>query len=317
MASKLPEKSPCYVFYSFPTPPAPKPARAAPAAASPAAARDVFQASAGGARNVAASTAPRWDAEEGKGEGKEEEETKEETKETDEDAKETNGEETKAVDAAAAAADDDSASTPAPDVSALNVSDPDTDADKGRVVFIYWCPSGSPVRFRMVYSTTVRGIQQDAIDKVQMPIAGKLETSDKTDLNEGALREALGSSSSSPSAFSSFPRAPKHSNSLPTPGAGAFGQPRPAGRFGSATSASGSPTTPTSPPVFGAPAGPGFGRPMPGRTTSTVSADAVSQSTPADDEDSKDRIANAFNAFGPRVGGSSGGFARPKPAGRR
>jgi hypothetical protein len=45
---------------------------------------------------------------------------------------------------------------------------------KGRVVFIYTCPSGSPIKFRMVYSSGVRGIQQDAKDKSGIDISAKV-----------------------------------------------------------------------------------------------------------------------------------------------
>lgn len=46
-------------------------------------------------------------------------------------------------------------------------------AAKGRVLFLYTCPSGSPIKFRMVYSSSVRGVQQDAVDKAGVQIAGK------------------------------------------------------------------------------------------------------------------------------------------------
>lgn len=45
---------------------------------------------------------------------------------------------------------------------------------KGRVLFLYTCPSGSPIKFRMVYSSSVRGVQQDATDKAGIEIAGKV-----------------------------------------------------------------------------------------------------------------------------------------------
>lgn len=44
---------------------------------------------------------------------------------------------------------------------------------KGRVLFLYTCPSGSPIKFRMVYSSSVRGIQQEAVDRAGVQIAGK------------------------------------------------------------------------------------------------------------------------------------------------
>lgn len=45
---------------------------------------------------------------------------------------------------------------------------------KGRVLFLYTCPSGSPIKFRMVYSSNVRGIQQDAADRAGVQIGGKV-----------------------------------------------------------------------------------------------------------------------------------------------
>lgn len=47
---------------------------------------------------------------------------------------------------------------------------------KGRVIFIYSCPSSSPVKFRMIYSTSVRGVQQDAIN-LGVEIVGKVSPS--------------------------------------------------------------------------------------------------------------------------------------------
>lgn len=330
LASKLPDKSPAYVFYSFPTPPPPKPA--APAASPAAQARNVFQATAGGARPVAASNAPRIDEEDKDDEDKEGKEDKE-GEESEEPSASAGAEETEGD----AKKEDESneektADDATPDITGLNISEepaaspeavrsPSPEApSKGRVVFIYWCPSGSPVKYRMVYSTTVRGIQQDAMDKVGIEVVGKLETSDKTDLTESAIREVV-------------PNKPKSSSSLPPGGAPRmFGAPAPPGRFGSP--ASGTPpaaspsrmssSNPTSPPVFGAPAT--FGAPRPIRTGSSLSTGsggsaAASPATGNNDDDESDssaRIQSAFNAFGPRVGGGGGGsFARPRPAGRR
>ncbi|TXT07113.1 hypothetical protein VHUM_03283 [Vanrija humicola] len=322
LASKLPEKAPAYVFYSFPTPPPPKPApKPAPAAAAPSAPRNTFQATAGGVRYVAGSTAQPENAAEGeeKEEGEEEAAPKEEAEETGGDKEET------AEDGVAALKVDSKPASPEPVAAAEPEPEPEVES-KGRVVFIYWCPSGSPVKFRMIYSTSVRGVQQDAIDKAGIEIHGKIETSDKNDVNETHLREAL-------------PAKPKHASSLPNPGRPAvFGAPAPSG-FGvaSAPPPSSNPTrsfaTPATRPVFGAPApvGAAFGRPMPIRTASHTppasSSSPVGSANPAsapvsaveDDGDSKDRIQNAFNAFGPRVNspGGGGGFARPRPAGRR
>lgn len=312
VASKLPEKSPCYVFYSFPTPPPPKPVKAAaPPKAAPAAARNMFQATTGGPVPVEASDAPRWDAEETekktedtkeKDDNAEDEVKKEETEENTEETGEiTEGREgsvptVSGIDLSA----EPKAVSPTPPPASPS---PPPQETKGRVVFIYWCPSGSPVRFRMIYSTTVRGIQQDAIDKAGVEIIAKMETSDKSDLDEKHIRDEV-------------PSKPKHSSSLPvlpTAVPRMFGQPA----SGSTTPAFGAPAParsfakPSGPaPVFGAPAPAGFGRPRP------VHASNSSPTTAEEEDDSKDRVKNAFDAFGPRVNSASG-FSRPKPARRQ
>jgi len=115
--------------------------------------RNTFQASQGGARPVNASSAPTDEPESIEVEGSEK-------KEGDED------------DAASANVEDLSLaeSSPAPAAAAPSKG-------KGRVLFIYTCPSGSPIKFRMVYSSGVRGIQQDTKDKIGMEISGKVSHS--------------------------------------------------------------------------------------------------------------------------------------------
>jgi hypothetical protein len=269
---------------------------------------------------VPQSNAPRYDAEEKEGEEKEKEsEEKEGGGESagaeQEGEKEENGEEE------------------TPDITGLKIADEPKPASppprspspeqpsKGRVVFIYWCPQGSPVKYRMVYSTTVRGIQQDAMDKAGVEVVGKLETSDKSDLTDSAIRDAVPA---------------KKSASLNTGAPRMFGAPAPAGRFGSPAPGSSygsnppsnprSPiSNPGSPPVFGAPAA--FGAPRPIRTgsamsqgsgyTSPAAASPAAGNDEGDESDSSARIQSAFNAFGPRVGGGGGGFQRPRGPGRR
>lgn len=252
LASKLPAKSPAYTFYSYPTPP--PPATSTPTAKStPASSRNTFQASEGGVRSVATNWTPKNS---GDAEG----------------ASEAKTDEPKGEDDLAA--------------SDLKIDEPESIKveGKGRVLFIYTCPSGSPIKFRMVYSSGVRGIQQDAIDKAGIEIAAKLETSDISDLTESHLKSSIPASK------------PNHSSSLPAPsGLGGFGRPHPTIGTGPIRSATQTPL------------------PASGPNTPI---------TPAQDgeEDSKDSIRKAFDAFGPRVNagsGASGGFARPKPAGRR
>lgn len=143
LSSKLPAKSPCFTFYSYPTP-APTPSASASSASY--SSRNTFQASAGGIRSVAPSADPKEDEERAEG-------------------TEVSGEE-------------------APDVKDLKLQEspkeetpsPATTAppSKGRVLFLYTCPSGSPIKFRMVYSSSVRGIQQEAKDRCGIEISSKV-----------------------------------------------------------------------------------------------------------------------------------------------
>ncbi|ADV19486.1 Protein tyrosine kinase, putative [Cryptococcus gattii WM276] len=251
LTSKIPEKSPCYVFYSHPTPPstrnAPKPS-STPIGAP----RNKFQGSQGGVRVVNAQFgSPALEA----------------------------GEKTVSEE-------------PEDDASSVSPAQKETveDVGKGRVIFVYCCPPNSPVKYRMIYSTTVRGVQQDASDKAGVEIAAKLETSDPSELTESHLKSSLPSYK------------PTHSSSLPIPASSTLG-----GRsFGT-------------PAMFGQPR-----PPMPVRSASQVPLPPSGASTPAaeggneGEEDGKENIRRAFEAFGPRVNnGGGGGFARPRPAGRR
>lgn len=308
LAGKLPDKNPAYVFYSYPTPPpvAPPPAPK-PAAAAPAAAKNTFQATAGGARPVEASNAPRYDAEEGDEEKKDDEENPagddEEKKDDDEEKPEAaEGKEKEGTPSVTnLAIDEPDRVTRSP--SPLPPSSPEP--SKGRVVFVYWCPPGSPVKFRMVYSTTVRGMQQDAQDKAGISLAGKLEASDRSDVSAKELRDAMGSSPSSAAGTGGNTPAKSHSAGpafpMPRTRVHGFGAPKP-----------GSPA-----PIFGAPAPAGFGRaPQRSQTLDPSETSAASERQADDEDDSKERIKSAFDAFGPRVG-AGGGFARPRGPGRR
>ncbi|TYJ56629.1 hypothetical protein B9479_002721 [Cryptococcus floricola] len=272
VASKLPPKSPCYIFYSHPTPAtqaSPFPAKPSITAAS---ARNTFQGSQGGLRPVNASTAAPSAEDDEKKEGEE---------------------------------SDQISVSPAQEVTEEAPS-------KGRVIFVYCCPSGSPVRYRMVYSTSVRSVRQDAIGKANVDIVSKLETSDPSELTESYLKSSLPSNK------------PTHSSSLPNPATASSNTT--SAPFGGPARAGGN-----SGHAFGAPAPPGmFGQPRPIRPTGPIrSATTASQiplpssnpSTPtveSQDEESQESIRKAFDAFGPRVGaGGGGGFARPRPAGRR
>ena len=160
-------KSPCYAFYSYPTPPPATPAvLPVPSVTSPvkASSRDTFQATQGGARPVAPSSAHRNDAESTEA-GKREDQVEETgngkmNEENDETG--DNGETGPTVNERYT----EEATTPAP-----------APKTKGRVLFMYTCPSGSPIKFRMVYSSGVRGMQQDAMDKANVEIAGKVSSS--------------------------------------------------------------------------------------------------------------------------------------------
>ncbi|WVO13962.1 hypothetical protein L204_101587 [Cryptococcus depauperatus] len=250
LTSQLPPSSPCYVFYSYPTPPSnDNGLQSLPTAH--AAPRNTFQGSQGGVRVVTASSAPVLEGE----------------TESDEKVEEP-----------------ESLQVPVGHVQEAKDEAP----SKGRVIFIYSCPSKSPVKFRMIYSTNVRGVQQDAADRAGLEITAKLETSDPSELTASHLESSLSSSKST------------RSTSLPTSTSSTFSK-----------------------PLFGAPTMFGQPRPVPVRSATQVPLPPSEPSTPSVEDhkvegNSKENIRKAFDAFGPRVGaGGGGGFARPRPAGRR
>ncbi|RXK38585.1 hypothetical protein M231_04091 [Tremella mesenterica] len=339
VGSKLPDKTPSYTFYSYPTPPPPaspvKPAVTSPvpASAAPASPRNTFQATQGGVRIVTASSAEivnrsdRKDEieekvikedeqeteavhadikdvkeeEEKHVEDKKEEDEKvveqeeeegkgEEVKVEEEDAKEEENTDEERADKVEEKAE---TSEEIPKIEALAVEDitvPQSETHraeprsvKGRVVFIYTCPTASPVKFRMVYSSSVRGVQQEATDKAGVEIVAKLETSDTTDITESYLSFSLSSK-------------PSHSSSLPNPAMAGF--------------------------PFGRP------RPMPAQPARSASQTPLPSSGPVtpvtsvagEEDDGQGEVRKAFDSFGPRVNAASSmgpGFGRPWPVGKK
>ena len=142
-ASRLPPKSPCFTFYSYPTP-APTPSASASPTTGAFSSRDTFQASAGGVRSVAPSSAP-----------------------TDGEEKDPTVEEGDGPDVTDLKLQESPKGETPPPLSAAPPS-------KGRVLFLYTCPSGSPIKFRMVYSSSVRGIQQEAKDRCGVEVSSKV-----------------------------------------------------------------------------------------------------------------------------------------------
>nr|ODN87965.1 hypothetical protein L203_03169 [Cryptococcus depauperatus CBS 7841] len=130
------------------------------------------------------------------------------------------------------------------------------------------------------------GHVQEAKDEA--PSKGRLETSDPSELTASHLESSLPSSKST------------RSTSLPTSTSSTFSK-----------------------PLFGAPTMFGQPRPVPVRSATQVPLPPSEPSTPSVEDhkvegNSKENIRKAFDAFGPRVGaGGGGGFARPRPAGRR
>lgn len=191
LASKVPAKNPSYTFYSFPTP-APAPSAATPAktwksSTAGTVTGNNFHASEGGKRFVtttwtkstdetnanASTTTDQAKTEETKsgevGEKKDGEEEADVNKlsiSTDAEGGDGKEEEAKEV---AASPEQEKAN---PVVQSPTAS---TKEVKGRVIFIYSCPSSSPVKFRMIYSTSVRGVQQDAIN-LGVEIIGKVSS---------------------------------------------------------------------------------------------------------------------------------------------
>jgi hypothetical protein len=167
LSSKLPAKSPSYVFYSFPTPAPPpsSPVSGKKWSAGAAAPGDTFHASEGGRRTVA-TTWKAAGADEKKEDEKEGEDAVKEMGDLSVEDKEKVGESEKDE-----GEKEEVSASPVAEKSASPVEEVKT---KGRVIFIYSCPSGSPVKLRMVYSTSVRGVQQDAADKAGVEVVGKV-----------------------------------------------------------------------------------------------------------------------------------------------
>ncbi|KAH7107563.1 actin depolymerizing protein [Auriculariales sp. MPI-PUGE-AT-0066] len=59
------------------------------------------------------------------------------------------------------------------------------------VVFIYSCPSSSPVKSRMLYSTSI-GVLINQIKALGVPVAKRIETSDRNDLDAASILSHLG-----------------------------------------------------------------------------------------------------------------------------
>lgn len=85
---------------------------------------------------------------------------------------------------------------------------PLNNVDKLPLVFIYSCPSTSPVKNRMLYSSGSRSVYMAAggllssIDGASPLAARKVETSDPKEINKTFLTNELGSSSTSSSSSS-------------------------------------------------------------------------------------------------------------------
>lgn len=88
------------------------------------------------------------------------------------------------------------------------VTSTSTRIDKRPLVFIYSCPSASPVKHRMLYSSSLRAVYQAAdvflssIDGASPLAKRKVETSDPKDITKTFLTNELGSSSTSSSSSS-------------------------------------------------------------------------------------------------------------------
>lgn len=176
------------------------------------------------------------------------------------------------------------------------VSEPES-SQTSKIACIYTCPPASPVRYRMLYSSSLRGLIRDAVDIVQLTVDQKLETSDVDDITESYLKAELFPSSSRSGAASGF-RMPTKSASTDNSKSPSLRQPiRAATAISQSRSADASPlVSPSSASQL----------PSPGEPERSNSGGGLPES--------------AFSMFGPRVQVGSpggGGFARPRPAGRR
>lgn len=58
---------------------------------------------------------------------------------------------------------------------AISISEPES-IQASKVAFIYTCPAASAVRYRMVYSCSLRGLIRDALDNVGLSVDQKVST---------------------------------------------------------------------------------------------------------------------------------------------
>jgi hypothetical protein len=63
--------------------------------------------------------------------------------------------------------------SPPPSDAAASATSPTT-ATSRKILFIYTCPSSSPVRHRMLYSSALRGVMKDAEDKSGIKVEKKV-----------------------------------------------------------------------------------------------------------------------------------------------
>ncbi|KAJ9096368.1 hypothetical protein QFC21_005189 [Naganishia friedmannii] len=63
--------------------------------------------------------------------------------------------------------------------------------EERKIAFIYACPSASPVRNRMLFSTCVRGLIRSAEERCRVKVSKKIETSDISELSASFLKAEL------------------------------------------------------------------------------------------------------------------------------
>lgn len=164
---------------------------------------------------------------------------------------------------------------------------------KSEIVFIYSCPSASPIRYRMVYSVAVRATITAGSDKIGQNVNKKIEVSEVQDLTESFLKSEIFPSKATTSSWQSHqpiknPSRQNSAQSAPSPGY------RP--------------------------------MPMPNRQStapsSTSNTSELSVSDPPSKSSNGSLPDSAFSVFGPRInmgspGVGGGSFSRPRPAGKR
>ena len=76
----------------------------------------------------------------------------------------------------------------------------------GRIVYVYSCPATSPVRSRMLYSSSSRGVVNRAEAELGLTIVKRLQTSDPQDITPSYIASEIDPSSAAKPEAATFSR---------------------------------------------------------------------------------------------------------------